>query len=337
MSVEGIRVFRIADRTEFAGPAVWLHLEPTDGVALPLWNAGQYVTVQIEVGVRHVEMRSYSIATADQKLRLLVKKVDNGIVSRYFLDHAEVGSALRLYPPQGRFQIPADLSGPLVLLGAGSGIAPMLSLAATARQLGRAVYLHHAARRQSELYFYEVFRAWTGTGFRYYRYLSEEGRRLTPAVLQAAVLPALSVEPAQAVYMLCGPFAWMRAIRITLTFLGVPEERIRMEQFSAPALPEDIIEQDFAGPCQAVWRSEGGSHSFLIHVGEMVLPAAEHAGLVLPYSCRGGVCGSCRALALKGKLAMRRNEVLAPADVEQGYFLTCTALPLTPELEFILK
>lgn len=282
-------------------------------------------------------MRSYSIASVDSSLRLLVKKVDNGVVSRYLIDHAPVGTILLVHPPKGAFVIPSELDGPFVLLGAGSGIGPLLSLAAEARQRHRTAYLHHAARRDQELYFSELFNAWTGSGFHYKAYRSQEGERITPALLQSAILPALGVEPAKAVYMLCGPFAWMRSLRITLTFLGIPEERIRVEQFSAPALPETAIEQDFAGPCEAIWQTAAGGRSFPIHVGEMVLPAAEQAGLALPYSCRGGVCGSCRALALKGKLAMRRNEVLAPADVKQGYFLTCTALPLTPELEFILK
>lgn len=324
------------EREELAGPAVWLRLEPANGGLLPVWQAGQYVTVQVEVGER-IEMRSYSIASADGDLRLLVKKVDNGTVSRYLIDHAAVGTTLLVHAPKGAFVLPADRKIPLVLLGAGSGIGPMLSLAAEARREGRAVFLHHAARSREESYFAGIFNSWADAGFHYKTYLSEAGARITPAVLQSVILPGLGVPPSEAVYMLCGPFAWMRSLRITLTFLGIPEERIRIEQFAAPALPEAVIEQDFAGPCQATWQGEGGTASFPIHLGEMVLPAAERAGLVLPYSCRGGVCGSCRALALRGRLAMRRNEVLSPKDVEQGYFLTCTALPLTPELEFILK
>ena len=317
-----------------------MQLESADGLLLPPWQPGQYITVQILIGNR-IQMRSYSLATTGETLRILVKKVDNGAVSRFLLDHAPVGTQLFLYPPKGSFSLrPAWNGRPLLLLGAGSGIAPLLTLAShTARILpGSAIHLHHAARTQGELYFHDLFTQLKEEGrISYSSYISSRNRRITPGILQDYILPSLGHPASECAFMLCGPYVWMRSLRIVLTFLGVDPEHILVEQFSAPNQPFVQIEQDFPGPCQAIVHTQTGDRPFPIHLGQTVLEAAESAGLHLPYSCRGGVCGSCAARLTHGRTAMRRNEILSDKDVAQGLFLTCTALPLTPELALQLS
>ncbi|MFD2573354.1 2Fe-2S iron-sulfur cluster-binding protein [Spirosoma soli] len=312
------------------------------------YRAGQFLTLIIQhndgagtvsqLNVHEVR-RSYSISSAPgEPLRLTIKRVQNGEISRYLLDTLHIGDVLKCLPPAGRFTLD-ETSANLVLLGAGSGITPLLSILKQALQTGRQVTLLYSAPSErntifreelEELHqrFKERFRLlyllsnpsedWNGLRGRLNNVMLE---RLLPTLVGDSDRESLQ-------FYVCGPGDYMRMVQFTLVFSGIRPEQIRRENFvitpvtltPPPALAVDRT---------VLLKFRNREVEVQVPAYKSILQAALDEGVHLPYSCRGGRCSTCIARCRSGSVHMTINDVLTERDLVEGWVLTCTGYPET--------
>ncbi|GAB3565661.1 phenylacetate-CoA oxygenase/reductase subunit PaaK [Spirosoma luteolum] len=330
-----LRIVRIDIETADAR-SYWL--EATNGQPVS-YRPGQFLTLVLRHNGHEVR-RSYSISSPlGQGLRLTIKRISNGEVSRWLLDTLRVGDELTSLPPAGRFTLDAASPGDLLLLGAGSGITPLLPLLSQAlagRPNGRITLLYSNTHERSVLFRDELekLQQQHPDRFRLIHLLSNPsddwtGRRgrLNNVMLEQ-LLPSLTdgTDRRALTCYVCGPPAYMRMAQFTLVVAGVPAEQIRRENFVVE--PVMTVPQ----PAQAIDRSvtlqlPDRQVSIQVPAYKTILQAALDEGLHLPYSCRGGRCATCAARLVSGRVGMTINDVLTTRDLAEGWVLTCTGYP----------
>ncbi|MDU0288502.1 1,2-phenylacetyl-CoA epoxidase subunit PaaE [Saccharothrix longispora] len=300
------------------------------------FRAGQFVTLR-----NGDERRSYSICAAvGTPLRIGVRRVDGGLFSTLLVDRVQPGDVLEVLPPAGNFTpedvIPGDSAGAHHgLVVAGSGITPALSIAASVLAAGARVTLLYGNRRADTVMFGDELADLKDrypARFQLVHVLSREPRdvelfsgRLDAAKLRAlfgTVVPWADVDD----WWLCGPYGLVTDARSVLSSLGVPDGRVHHELFYVnepppPPLRADDAAVRAAATCTVVL--DGRSTDVPLPAGVPILDAAQRVRSDLPFACKGGVCGTCRALVVSGEVEMRRNYALEPREVEAGFVLTC--------------
>jgi ring-1,2-phenylacetyl-CoA epoxidase subunit PaaE len=293
------------------------------------------------------ERRDYSIcAPAGAPLRIGVREVPGGLFSSWLVHRVLPGEEIEVLPPSGRFT--ADLSAPgdHVFVVAGSGITPALSLAATTLADGTStVTLLYGNRRTDTVMFAEELadlKDRYGPRLALVHVLSREPRdaEITSGRLDGARLRRLVgalVDVAQVDHWwLCGPHGLVTDARALLVEAGVPRERVHQELFYVDDLPPAPVRGDagtVTGPSSAVTVVLDGRATPLTLPRDVpLLDAAQRVRADLPFACRGGVCGTCRARVTVGEVRMRRNYALEPEELAAGYVLTCQSLPVSDRL-----
>ena len=131
-------------------------------------------------------------------------------------------------------------------------------------------------------------------------------------------------------FYVCGPGPFMDLVEESLVRLGVEPDAILIERFTAPPEPGPVS-PDGSSPTEApatiVFELRGKRHEVAYHPGDTVLETARRANLPAPYSCEAGSCATCMALLCDGSVTMRVNNALTPEELEEGWVLTCQALP----------
>jgi ring-1,2-phenylacetyl-CoA epoxidase subunit PaaE len=306
---------------------------------------GQSLTLRRFVGGRD-ERRSYSIcAPAGQPLRIGVREVPGGAVSGWLVNEVCRGDRIEVQPPSGAFTPDLSVPGRHVLIAAGSGITPVLSITASAlADSGSDATLLYGNRRADTVMFAEEIADLKDAypqRLQLAHVLSREPQevelfsgRLDAARLRV-LLPALCDVAGVDHWWLCGPYGMVTDAMAVLAELGVPAERVHRELFyveDTPPEPEQHAEAPVTGGCQATIILDGRRTSVTIPRGTPVLDGAQRARPDLPFACKGGVCGTCRARLVSGEVRMRRNFALEPAELDAGFVLTCQSLPVTDEL-----
>ena len=308
------------------------------------FRAGQSLTVRRTVdGVEH--RRSYSIcAPAGSAPRVGVREVSGGAVSGWLVHDVRAGDRVEVQPPSGSFT--PDLTHPQrhVLIAAGSGITPMLSIAASALAVdGAWVTLLYGNRRTDSVMFVDEIAdlkdAHPGR-LHVAHVLSREPQevelfngRMDAAKLRQ-LIPACTQVDTVDHWWLCGPFGLVNDAREVLVELGVDPERIHRELFYV---------EDIAPPAQTHREAtvqgrevtvvlDGRATTTTIPSDCAILDGAQRVRPDLPFACKGGVCGTCRARVTVGEVHMRRNYALEPAEVAAGFVLTCQSVPLTEQV-----
>ena len=307
-----------------------IFLERMDGQDL-VYKAGQFLTILFSFHHRQLR-RSYSLSTApgiDPVPAITVKRVQNGEISRYMLDHLRVGDELTCLPPAGRFTLDSHsaVSPPLLFIAAGSGIVPIFSLLKAALNSSSEVPLILISQQHDEAA--SPFRAQLGrmqetysSRFQWIDLLSIRDGRLNNWRLEElliAVLPELPVLPN--VY-LCGPSSFMRMAQFTLRLMGFPGESIKKENFTVEFVPSAPIDID-PSPKLITVHAGGKVWQFEAVWPQTILQAGLAHRVHLPYSCRGGRCSTCVAKCLRGTVSMTINEVLTENDLREGLVLPC--------------
>jgi ring-1,2-phenylacetyl-CoA epoxidase subunit PaaE len=304
---------------------------------------GQALTLRRTVDGRD-ERRSYSIcAPMGAPPRVGVREVPGGFFSSYLVHEVQPGDVIEVLPPSGSFT--ADLSQPAdhVFVVAGSGITPALSLAATVLRDGEStVTVFYGNRRTSTVMFADELadlKDAYGTRLQLVHVLSREPRdaeltsgRLDGQRLRALVQALVEVERVDH-WWLCGPHGMVSDARELLSELGVPPGKVHQELFYVDDVPPQPVRGDdetVTGPSsQVTVVLDGRSTTLALPKGETVLDSAQRVRSDLPFACKGGVCGTCRARVTDGEVQMRRNYALESREVEAGYVLTCQSVPVS--------
>lgn len=305
------------------------------------FRPGQSLTVR-----RADERRTYSIcAPAGGPPRIGVREVPGGRVSSWLVRDVRPGDVVEVAPPSGTFTPDLGAGGRHVLVGAGSGITPLLSIAASLlRHPGTQISILYGNRRADTVMFAEELADLKDTypsRLEVVHLLSREARevellsgRLDAPKLRA-LLPALVAVSGVDHWWLCGPYGMVTDATSVLGELGVPPERIHRELFWVDEAPPEVLREERRpdGPASEVTVVlDGRSTTVTVPDGETVLEGAQRSRPDLPFACRGGVCGTCRAKVVDGEVTMRRNFALDPHEVEAGYVLTCQSVPVSDKV-----
>ena len=161
--------------------------------------------------------------------------------------------------------------------------------------------------------------------------LSNEGERLNNLAVEQLVRQNTKSDPAKAEFYICGPFNYMRMIRLTLLFMGLEPGQIRKENFVLETIPVTASLINFP-PRNIRIHFKNETNDIVAGENQSILQAALQNNIQLPYSCRVGDCSTCAAICKSGKVKMVKNDVLTDADLAAGWILTCTGHALTDDV-----
>jgi ring-1,2-phenylacetyl-CoA epoxidase subunit PaaE len=302
------------------------------------FRPGQSLTVR-----RHADRRSYSICSPiGAPPRIGVREVPGGAVSGWLVHAVRAGDVIDVQPPAGSFTPDLASAGHHVLIAAGSGITPVLSIAESVLRArdDTTVTLVYGNRRSDTVMFAEELADLKDAHparLQLVHVLSREPRdvELFNGRLDAdklgVLLPVLVDPPSVDHWWLCGPFGMVTEAIGVLSALGVPDERIHRELFYVGDVPpEPAVHVDApVGPgADVAITLDGRTTTVTVPNGTTILDAAQTTRVDVPFACKGGVCGTCRARLVNGDARMRHNYALEPHEVAAGYVLTCQSVVL---------
>ena len=321
------------------------------------FEPGQFLTLRATIDGQDVR-RSYSISSPRSRLakagelEVGIRPVEGGLFSNWAAKSVKAGDTIQVMPPDGRFVVRKKRAIHRVGFAAGSGITPILSIAATTleEQPESKFTLVYGNRRMSTVMFNEALQDLKDR----YRdrltlihVLSRQAQEVD--LLQGRIdgdkvreiIKALLPVPSMDEVFICGPDEMIVATEAALQEAGVPADRIRTERFTTglPAGAHPVGTATAAAVAAASSKDirmtlvlDGKEHEIAIGPNDHLLDAALEAGLDLPFSCKAGVCCTCRAKVLDGEVVMDKNFTLEAGEVAQGFVLSCQARATTPQL-----
>ncbi|WP_410621424.1 1,2-phenylacetyl-CoA epoxidase subunit PaaE [Amycolatopsis sp. cmx-8-4] len=306
------------------------------------FKPGQSLTLRRSVDGRD-ERRSYSIcAAAGTAPRVGVRLVPGGLFSSWLLNDVRAGDTIEVAPPTGSFTPDLTQGGHHVLIAAGSGITPVLSIVSSLLATPDAtVTVLYGNRRTDTVMFADELadlKDRAPSRLELIHVLSREpreaelftGRLDVPKLRQlfSSLVPVSEVDH----WWLCGPFEMVTGAQELLTSLDVPRARIHQELFYVDTPPEPVahLDPEVAGESSEVRVVlDSRSSTMTLPRSSSVLDGAQKFRPDLPFACKGGVCGTCRARVTEGKVDLRRNFALEEAEVAAGFVLTCQSYPVS--------
>lgn len=303
------------------------------------FQAGQYLNLHCPVDGETLN-RSYSICSGENEaLSVAVKAVNGGKASNWLVHQLKAGDEIEVDFPRGNFGVD-KAAKKHVAFAAGSGITPILSIAKALEKTDGELTLFYGNSTQASTFFASDLDALTRTKTHYFfsREAVEGHRngRFDKQLVSEIIKQDLTLLRAEAFYI-CGPEEMIVGIKEVLHVFGVKPEQIHFELFTTPVLlvPEPTeVNADFVGESTVTAILDGDVVSVPLHTnGKTVLEALDSVGMDVPYSCKGGVCCTCKAKIIEGSVSMRINYALTDEEVKQGYILTCQSHPTSPVLK----
>ncbi|MBI5257996.1 MAG: phenylacetate-CoA oxygenase/reductase subunit PaaK [Burkholderiales bacterium] len=315
------------------------------------FEPGQHLTLRAVINGEE-QRRSYSICSGpgEPQLRVGIRQVAGGVFSGWLHRHVQAGDSIEVMPPQGRFTFrpePGARRHVLAVAG-GSGITPILAIVRSllAQEPGSRCTLIYGNRSGGSTMFKEELEDLKNrhlTRLAIHPVFSREpvdaplnSGRVDRAKLADFLHTLIDVHDIDAAYV-CGPFGLNDEAEAALREAGLAPERIHIERFGVPgdaASPAaEAVQPGDAPQARITVVRDGLTRVVPFEAADTsILQAAARAGMDVPYSCKSGVCGTCRARLQSGQVRMARNFALEPADLAAGFVLTCQAHPLTPEV-----
>jgi ring-1,2-phenylacetyl-CoA epoxidase subunit PaaE len=307
---------------------------------------GQYLTLRATIDGQDVR-RCYSICSGldEGTIRVGIKHLPGGLFSTWANTALREGDALQVMRPEGRFGVAIEpaVSRVFAAFAAGSGITPILSIMKTilAREPGGRFFLFFGNRATRDIMFrdeIEDLKDRHMSRLSVFHVLSRERQELDilNGHLNAEKIPALArlMPPPDHVFI-CGPQPMIEGLEPALAATGVPPDRIHVERFtpSSDVVRPPLVVPEAAPPSAiATMIIDGARIEVPMAEGETIVDAALRAGRDPPFSCRAGMCCTCRARLIEGHVEMAANYSLEKWETEAGYVLTCQARPLTGQV-----
>ena len=338
------RKLRISSIRTLTGDCKTFFLQPADDTPLH-YQAGQFLTFVFSKPGGE-ERRSYSISSApalNEPLSITVKRLENGEYSRKLIDYAKAGDELTSTGAGGFFVLPVNLPAyrQVFFMAAGTGITPVFPLVKTLlfRHPHTSVVLIYSNRSKAVTLFYEelqqlleLFPGRLVIEFLFSTAVNLARARLGKGLLDELLLQHRQAGVAETLFYTCGPFDYMRMVTIVLLENKVPAQHIKKENFTTLKIMSAAKPPD-TDLHLVVIQLQGKRWQLQTRYPQSILEAAKKAGIVLPYSCGAGSCGSCAATCTKGRVWMSYNEVLMDDEIAKGRILTCTGYPSGGDIE----
>ena len=335
----GFHSLKISSIEKLTSDTVKVILEiPKDKDKEFVFSAGQYLDFSIDINGT-LFRRSYSICSGkNEALSIAVKQIENGVVSMWFNHDAKQGDTIDVSLPQGNFTIPEGAKN-IIAIAAGSGITPIMSIAKEIESSGGTIKLFYGNRTKETILFKSELDALSNAECCYYLSGEEiEGYgkgRINKQNFSEIIKSDLQLLKSDC-FFICGPEQMIMEVSEALRLFGVEEDKIRYELFTTPVLlkkDDANTDSDFSGEASVSVILDNEKISFQLEAkGESILEKSINEGLDAPYSCKGGVCSTCKAKVLKGKTTMSMNYSLTDQEVEEGYTLTCQTHPASTEI-----
>ena len=299
--------------------------------------AGQHLPISLKINGKSIQ-RCYTLSSAPsrpEQLAITVKRVNDndiaGTASNYLHDNFPIGTKIVAKQPQGTFHLRSHTK-PKLFLSAGSGITPMLSMLRTLTDSATAVdivFFHSAHTEQDLIAADEISTLAKQQGQCHIEYtLTKHASTQWPGYqgrLNKNMLGNISNLVTREVYV-CGPKAFRNKAQTLLEQLGLPSEQFHFESFGERK-PQPQLEPATNARKKINILFNSWNTAYKGNTEETLLEQAEAAGLILPYSCRGGMCGSCRVKLESGDVEQLCKDGLSDLDQQQGYILACTCIP----------
>jgi 3-ketosteroid 9alpha-monooxygenase subunit B len=333
---------QIADVLAETDDARSLVFSVPDGADVPAdrlrYAPGQFLTLRVPSDRTGSVARCYSLCSSpftDDALTVTVKRTADGYASNWLCDHAHPGMRIHVLAPSGTF-VPKTLDDDFLLLAAGSGITPIMSICKSALSEGSGqVVLVYANRDDRSVIFADALR----------ELAAKYPDRLTvlhwleslQGLPSATALAQLAGPFTERQAFICGPGPFMAAAREALETLKVPVQQVHIEIFKSletdPFVAVKIEDEGNEPPATAVVELDGQTHTVSWPRRAKLLDVLLDAGLDAPFSCREGHCGACATTLRSGKVNMEVNDVLEQQDLDDGLILACQSHPETDSVE----
>lgn len=313
------------------------------------FKEGQNITIRKSINGQEIR-RSYSICAAphEKELRVAVKKVEGGLFSQFANHDLKQGDEVDVLPPTGKFnaKMAPDKPGNYLAIAAGSGITPIISIIkhTLLSQAASSFTLVYNNKTRSSIIFFEELEALKNKFMERFNLINILSREKTDSEINYGRINDVKLDAMQhmipyktfdSIY-LCGPEEMIFSASAYFEKLGFPKNNIHFELFTTPGqntskkIISTITEKEKGEKCMVSVKLDGRTIEFpLSYNGQSILDAALEAGADLPYACKGGVCASCRAKLIEGKVEMDVNYALEEDEVAQGFILTCQSHPRT--------
>lgn len=304
------------------------------------FKAGQYLTLKADINGEDVR-RAYSISSAphEKEWKVAIKQVEGGKFST-FAQNLSIGSELEVMAPSGNFTVKSDDEKNYVLFAAGSGITPIISIAKyilNANTSNRVILFYGNKSADSTIYKNELD-SLDGqySNFEVHYIFSREtgsnealSGRIDDAKISSLFNNYLNQVSINDVYA-CGPEQMIFSVKDFFAAKGINEKNIHFELFTVSKPKEEVIDESVEIMSHVTVIVDDEEFEFdLSSKGKFIMQAAQDADADVPFSCKGGVCCTCKAKVMEGKVKMDLNYALDQEEVDEGFVLTCQSRPIT--------
>ncbi len=318
------------------------------------YKSGQFLTLIATMQGKEVR-RSYSLCSSpfvDEDLVVMVKRVDNGLMSNWLANSLKAGQKLKVLEPMGQFTTEyfKDKKRHLVMFAGGSGITPMMSILKSVitqepdsicsliycnRDIDNIIFKNELDHWQTQ---YEgrvhVIHVLDNAPMNWQGYSGLLNKEMLVKLFER--IPDWGLD--KTTHLMCGPEGMMKNVETLLAELHIPKGNIFKESFVTGIIDKEKKEETKAATVsgntahEVTIRYDGQEYKITVAPNRTILETALDQGIDLPYSCQSGLCTACRGRALSGKVKLDEEEGLSQSERAEGYVLTCVGHPLTDDV-----